>query len=119
MESRSASCGRAGRSCHEYWRWRLARSAYPVAADGKLGIARRVLGKIAHRLFPFHADDRAAARLRDQVVGDQCRASAGRNRDRNTHACLAYDVAGDRDVAKILPEADADAGMGSVLDDIS
>src|SRR5712691_13178470 len=83
------------------------RSAHPVAAHREIGeLLGAALREIAgDRLRPRHADDGAAARLGDDVVGDQRGAGAGHDRDGDADIGLAPHVAGDRDVAQMMPPA--------------
>src|SRR5215510_1145636 len=91
---------------------------HAVSAHGEIGILLdAALGEIAgDRLRACHTDDGAASGLRDHVVRDQRAAGAGRDRDRDADVGLAHDVAGDRDVAQIMPPSQHDARGGRVLD---
>src|SRR5664279_404906 len=99
----------------------VAASAHLIAADLELRIAlgageREVAG---HRLVPLHADDGAARRAGEQIAGNHRDAGAGDHRHGDAEARLAHHIAGDRDVAQILPPAHADAGAWRALDHVA
>ena len=94
---------------------------HAISIDEDLAVTgRAVLGEIAgDRRIVIHADDSAARRAADEVVGNQRRTGPGHNRDCDADSGLPHDIAGDGDIAQIRAPASHDAGACGLLNHIA